>query len=66
MNKLTCIGCGKIPEDIEIYVEYSQNSGYTSASQYVWNEEGTLNRETDHFWCDDCYIKEGMPLGKAP
>jgi hypothetical protein len=28
---------------------------------FVWREEGTLNRETGHFLCTSCYIKAGMP-----
>ena len=29
--------------------------------QYVWENEGTLNRKNGHFLCTQCYINAGMP-----
>lgn len=66
---LICIGCGKPPEAFEIY-----STVYTgqeiSNDEYVWHEEGTLNRKNGHFVCDQCYIDAGMPTSpegwKAP
>jgi hypothetical protein len=31
------------------------------AHEYVLEEEGTLNPENNHFACDECYIRLGMP-----
>lgn len=28
--------------------------------------DGTYNPSNGHFWCDACYVKVGMPLGKCP
>lgn len=63
--ELICIGCGKSPADIDEYSpaavrEYSGDPDMTP-DQYVWEEEGTLNRENGHFLCTSCYIRAGMP-----
>lgn len=59
----SCKQCGKTAE--ELYGDWSVNmlEGY-EPDQYA-KQDGTYNRETDLFWCDDCYIKIGMPLGTA-
>lgn len=31
------------------------------AHEYVLEEEGALNPENNHFACDECYIRLGMP-----
>jgi hypothetical protein len=33
--------------------------------RYV-RSDGTYNPANGHFWCDDCYIALGMPLGRCP
>lgn len=63
--ELICTGCGKEPADIDEYStkavrEYSGDNEMTP-DQYVWEEEGTLNRENGHFLCTNCYVKAGMP-----
>lgn len=62
--ELKCKGCGKKPEDIEEYVEMGKMENMTP-EDFVLEEEGTLNRETGLFYCTDCYVKAGMPLGTA-
>jgi len=60
-----CIRCEKTPPDI---LEYSpeMTGEKLDADTYVWRNEGTLNKSNGHFYCTDCYIKVGMPLGVAP
>ena len=57
---LICAGCGKTPEEIPDYKVYAREAG-VSATQYCWEEEGTLDHTTGKFLCDPCYIKAGMP-----
>ena len=59
-----CVVCGKKVEDILIYRLMAEEEGLTP-EEFVINNEGTYNREKDIFCCDGCYIKIGMPLGKA-
>ena len=59
-----CKVCGLHPEDIAEYVECAADMGVTP-SKYVVLEEGTYNTTTKQFYCTTCYIKVGMPLGKA-
>jgi hypothetical protein len=60
---LVCFYCHRTPAEIPVYVECGQ-ANEVSAEEYVWHEEGTLNRETGHFACDDCYVRIGMPVGE--
>jgi hypothetical protein len=62
---LKCVGCGKTPEQIDDYTPYAEDEGLTN-TEYVSREEGTLNTENGHFYCDSCYVSAGMPLGVAP
>lgn len=63
--ELICNGCGKSPSEIDEYVSAAneRHSGVADMTpdEYVWQEEGTLNRESGHFLCTDCYVKAGMP-----
>lgn len=61
---LRCKGCGKAPNEINEYILAAEDEEITP-ELYVIREEGTYNRETGLFWCTRCYIKAGMPLGKA-
>lgn len=65
-----CTGCNKTPAEIPEYVDEAAQLSLELESQtqwspddFVWAEEGTLNRENGHFLCTDCYIKAGMPTG---
>lgn len=57
---LLCIGCFRTPEQLRLD-DLANIEGYQGAGDYVWNEEGTLNRRNGHFMCDSCYIKAGQP-----
>ena len=57
---LVCFRCLRHPSQIPTYVLSGETDGITAA-EYVRREEGTLNVETGHFACDDCYIAIGMP-----
>jgi hypothetical protein len=64
VNELKCKICGRQPHEIEEYIEYA-NVENTTPEQAVIEDEGTYNPETGLFYCTDCYIKIGMPSGKA-
>jgi len=66
-----CVGCGKTPDQLPEYVEMADPEsqgyeGYKSADEAARKNEGTFNRQNEHFWCTSCYIQVGMPLGVAP
>jgi hypothetical protein len=60
---MKCKICGKQPHELEEYVEMAEVEGCTP-EEYA-KTDGTYNPETDLFYCTDCYIKVGMPLGTA-
>jgi hypothetical protein len=64
-SNLHCIGCGKTPEELHEYTPAFTGEDI-SPNEYVWREEGTLNRSNGHFLCTDCYIKQGMPVAPYP
>lgn len=58
-REITCIGCGKVPENI---AEYKYNPENMSAKEFVIEEEGTLHKfEKDKFYCTECYVEAGTP-----
>ena len=59
-----CVGCGKAPDEIDEYLDAAHECG-TSPIDYVMENEGTLNRSNGHFYCTECYIEAGEPLGVA-
>lgn len=61
---MKCLECGREPKDILEYVEAALDEKMTP-DDYVRREEGTYNPILDVFWCTECYIQIGMPLGKA-
>jgi hypothetical protein len=63
-TKVHCCGCDRTPDEIGEYIGMAEEEGITP-EQFVRAEEGTFNPVTLHFWCTDCYIKAGMPLGQA-
>lgn len=63
--KARCVRCGRAPAQISEY-QPEVTGEEMSAEEFVWAEEGTLNHENGHFWCTDCYIQIGLPLGTAP
>lgn len=62
---LICIGCGRTPSEIQEYVgaasEEASGEPDMTPDDYVWQEEGTLNRENGHFLCTSCYVDARMP-----
>lgn len=61
---MKCKVCNKEPKDIEEYVVAAKIHN-TTPEEYVKNEEATYNPKTKKFFCTTCYIKVGMPSGKA-
>lgn len=53
-----CVGCGKIPGEIE---EYKFNPEQMDPSEFVIEEEGTYNPHNGHFLCTECYVMAGCP-----
>ena len=64
MGIIRCRRCKREPAAIQEYVAYAAESGCTP-EEYVEREEGTFNRLSGEFWCTECYIARGMPLGTA-
>jgi hypothetical protein len=70
--KMTCIGCGKHPDELAEYIEAAADEPeyYADAIDFCYREEGTLNKENGHFLCTDCYFIAGAPAApggwKAP
>jgi hypothetical protein len=58
-----CIGCDKVPEEIEEYVVAAEEDDMTP-TEWVLAEEGTLNPATHRFACTRCYIQMGEPSGR--
>ena len=63
-HNIHCVGCKKKPEELREYIEMEKEDGLTPSENVIANE-GTYNRSTGHFYCTDCYIRLGMPKGKA-
>lgn len=63
--QVNCKGCNKTPDELEEYVRLADVCGFRSPTQAVQVGEGTYNRMTGKFYCTECYIEAGMPLGKA-
>ena len=62
---IKCKCCGKKPSEISEYVEMVEDGDYKTADEAVIDDEGTYNSQTGLFYCTSCYIKIGMPNGKA-
>jgi hypothetical protein len=59
-----CKVCGKQPNEISEYKTQAKVYKITP-EEYVRQEEGTYNLKTGLFYCTSCYIKIGMPRGRA-
>ena len=62
---MNCWRCKKQPAEIAEYVDIAREEE-TTPEKYVRDNEGTFNPGTGHFYCTECYIEAGMPLGVAP
>lgn len=61
---LRCVGCGHRPDEIDEYLKGNQpEERQVEPDDYVWRNEGTLDRETGRFTCTACYIRIGSPTG---
>lgn len=60
-----CFRCGKPASSFSEYSDswIDSQTSFTSRADYVRQEEGTYNPETNRFACDVCYIAIGMPTG---
>jgi|ERR1051326_1043887 hypothetical protein len=54
----TCFRCGKSAEEFD-YTGYKDDN--QTNSDFVRTEDGTYNKDTNRFACDQCYIEIGMP-----
>ena len=64
-TKCICKCCKRPASEISEYINDAKENGYNDIDEYVMNYEGTYNHNTGYFYCTECYIKLGMPLGKA-
>lgn len=65
-DQLICGKCKRHPEDIPGMDDWARANEYSSPAEFVWNEEGTLDRGTGYFLCDECYIAVGQPANRYP
>ncbi len=56
---LSCARCGRPPSEIPGYLDCLEPG--ETADEYVGREEGTLDRRSGKFLCDECYIRVEMP-----
>lgn len=56
-----CFRCGKPASSFSEYEIGAESEDLANAWQYVLQEEGTYNDDTNRFACDACYIALGMP-----
>lgn len=54
------MGDAEITDDNGEFVRYDE-AKLISADEWVRENEGTYNAETDEFCCTPCYIRIGMP-----
>ena len=59
-----CARCHKTPDQIMEYQLAAADGGVTPV-QFVIDNEGTYNTENGRFWCTECYLAIGQPLGVA-
>lgn len=62
--EMRCKVCNKKPSELKEYIIEAEDCECTP-EEYVRYNEGTFNRETGLFYCTECYIKVGLPLGKG-
>lgn len=58
-----CFRCGRPASSFSEYQVLAEVEDLPNAWQYVIQEEGTYNNDTNRFACDGCYIAIGMPAG---
>jgi hypothetical protein len=55
-----CFRCGKMASQIPEYREPAKEEDIT-ADEWMRENEGTYNAETNTFACTECYMAIGMP-----
>lgn len=63
-DMIKCKICKRRPNEIDEYLKLA-NMYCITPEKFIIDEEGTYNPKTKLFYCTDCYIKIGMPSGKA-
>ena len=65
-----CFRCGKMPHELDEYVDAAHDEDDLTPEQFVKEEEGTYNPELNTFACTLCYVAIGAPSAphgwKAP
>ncbi len=61
-----CKGCDKFPDQLAEYVEMAEVEPevYKTPTDAA-KSDGTYNKLTGKFHCTACYLKKGMPTGRA-
>lgn len=65
-----CARCHRTPGEIPEYIMMAKEEnildweGKPDPVGFVYREEGTYNTANGRFWCTECYIALGQPLGK--
>ena len=59
-----CVRCHKRPEELPEYVDAARDEE-TDPVSYTQLNEGTYNPVNGYFYCTECYVNAGMPLGVA-
>jgi hypothetical protein len=59
MNEPSCPYCGRKASEIPDVVFAAEQEEINPGA--FAREDGTYNRETNHFACNECYVKMGAP-----
>ena len=54
-TELSCMCCGRVPSEIEPYIDATIRGEAQSPDAWVRERETTLNRQTWRFVCPGCY-----------
>lgn len=64
MKEIRCKECNRKPEKIRDYIFLAKDMKKTPDEAVIYGE-GTYNEETGKFYCTECYVMLGCPLGTA-
>ena len=56
-TELSCMLCGRVPEEIEPYIDATIVGMAESPSEWVLRHESTLNAKTGRFVCPRCWAQ---------
>lgn len=58
---MRCRGCGRTPNEIQEYVvEVRHDDRYDSPAEFVRDNDGTYDADTQSFLCTKCYVERDM------